>query len=561
MVSAQIPKARPAPRRLPGAGWAGLGWAGMGALISALAVLPVLSVALIALRADHNIWPHLSATVLPRYLGNTLILMAAVGALSAAMGTGAAWIVTMYRFAGHGLIRALLLAPMAIPAYIGAYALVDFLDYSGPVQLALRGLTGWQSARDYPFPETRGIWFAALVLSSAFYPYVYLLVRSALQEQSGGLYEVARALGAGPLALFWRVGLPLSRPALAAGTALVLMETAADYGAVQHFGVQTLTTGIFTTWLDGSNAGGAAQIALLLLGMILVLLLAERRGRRGARFNRPPRADRPLTPRRLTGLRALVALGLCAIPVALGFVLPVGVMGWHAFSQPQVWLDPGLARALGNTLLVGGIAAALTLAGAFVAAYGLRKLPRALLRLLVPLTMLGYATPGAVLAVGVLIPLAALDHALADLILALSGTDPGLMLTGTAAALILAFVLRFFGIAQSAMDAALGRIPPSLPMAARSLGLPEGGVMRAVHLPLIRASLATTLLIVFVECVKELPATLLLRPFNFSTLSSRTYELASLERLSQAAPAALVVIAVGLAAVAALERSGPRNAR
>lgn len=529
-----------------------------GLLITALAVLPILAVIAIALGAQTNIWPHLIQTVLPRYLSNTLVLMLSVGALSVAMGTGAAWIVTMYRFPGRSVLGALLLFPLAIPAYIGAYALVDFLDYSGPVQAGLRALMGWTSARDYWFPETRSIWFAALVLASAFYPYVYLLVRNALQEQSGGLYEVARALGTGPAGLFLRVGLPLSRPALAAGLALVLMETVADFGAVQHFGVQTLTTGIFTTWLDGANAAGAAQIALVLLGMILLLLLAERQGRRNARFFRPARSDRPVVPKPLSGLAAALALGLCAVPVGLGFVLPVAVMGWHALKRPEVWLDPGLAAALGNTVLVGGLAALVTVAAAFLAAYALRRLHRGIVRVLVPVSMLGYAAPGAVLAVGVLIPLAALDHFLADTILLATGVDPGLLLTGTAFALIVAYSMRFFGIAQSALDAAFGRIPPTLSMAARSLGRSEGEVIAAVHVPLMRGSVVTTLLVVFVECVKELPATLLLRPFNFSTLSTRTYELASLERLGEAAPAALVVILVGMLAVLALLRAEAR---
>jgi iron(III) transport system permease protein len=520
-----------------------------------LAVLPIVSVLILALSPNGNLWPHLISTVLPRYLANTVILMLGVGLLSALMGTGAAWIVTMYRFAGQRALRVALLFPMAIPAYIGAYALVDFTDYSGPLQTALRGVMGWTSARDYWFPENRSIWFAIVVLSGAFYPYVYLLVRNALREQSGGLYEVARALGVGPWGLFWRVGLPLSRPALAAGLAIVLMETVADFGTVQYFGVQTLTTGVFTTWLDGADAGGAAQIALVLLAMIFVLLLAERRGRRNARFYRPSRADRPLEPLALRGPAGALAVIACLFPVLLGFVLPVSVMAYHALRTPQVWLDPGLASAFGNTVYVGGIAAVVTVGAAFLAAYGLRRLQRRIVQLLMPLTTLGYAAPGAVLAVGVLIPLAAFDHVLADATLALTGYDPGLMLTGTAFALILAFALRFFGIAQSAMDAAFGRIPPSLPMAARSLGRSEAQVVGAIHLPLIRGSIITTLLIVFVECVKELPATLLLRPFNFSTLSTRTYELASLERLSDAAPAALMVSAVGLIAVVMLAQS------
>ncbi len=530
-------------------------WPVLAIAISALAVMPVVSVILLAMNPEQNIWPHLIATVFPRYFGNTVILMLGVATLSALMGTGAAWIVTMYRFTGRGALRVALLFPMAVPAYVGAYALVDFLDYSGPVQVGLRNLMGWTSARDYWFFESRSMGFAVLVLASSLYPYVYLLVRNALREQSGGLYEVARALGAGPVGLFWRVGMPLSRPALAAGLALVMMETVSDFGTVQHFGVQTLTTGIFTTWLDGSDAGGAAQIAMVLLVMIFALLMVERQGRRNARFYRPSRADRPIEARKLTGSQGALAAALCAVPVALGFGLPVLLMGLHALKKPEVWLDPGLLRAFANTLYVGTVAAAVTTGAAFVAAYGLRKLGRGAARFFVPATMLGYAAPGAVLAVGVLIPLAALDHRLADFVQALTGTDPGLMLTGTAFALILAFSMRFFGIAQSAMDAALGRVPPSLAMAARTLGRAEAKVLSAMYVPLIRGSALTTVLMVFVECVKELPATLLLRPFNFSTLSTRTYELASLERMGEAAPAALVVVAVGLVAVALIQRA------
>jgi iron(III) transport system permease protein len=334
-----------------------------------------------------------------------------------------------------------------------------------------------------------------------------------------------------------------------------MMETVADYGTVAYFGVQTLTTGVFSTWLNGNNAGGAAQIAGVILTLILVLLGIERSSRRNARFHSASRATRPVEPRPLPGIKGLIALGFCLVPFAMGFVLPVAVMGWHAFSNPAVWLEPGLAQAALNTALVGGVAAVLTVLAALFLVYGVRMAGRRLARLVLPVTTLGYAAPGAVLAVGLLVPLAALDHKVADAVLALTGYDPGLMLTGTAAAIVLAYAVRFFGIAQGAIDAAFGRISPSLPMAARSLGRGAGGTLTAVYLPLMRGSVASALLVVFVDCVKELPATLLLRPFNFNTLSTRVYELASLEHLGQAAPAALVVVAMGLAAVALLARA------
>ncbi len=536
-------------------GWRPDRWSVGAALIAAVVLAPMLAVVWIAFHPTENIWPHLLATVLPRYFGNTLILMLGVGLLTAAVGTGAAWLVAMYRFPGSRWLDYALLFPLAIPAYVGAYALVDFLQYAGPVQTGLRGLMGWESARDYWFPQVRAHGPAIVVLSAALYPYVYLLARAAFREQSGCSYEVARALGAGPWGLFGRVGLPLARPAIATGVALALMETVADYGTVAHFGVQTLTTGVFSTWLNGNNAGGAAQIAGVMLTLILLLVALERISRRNARFHRPTRSSRPVEPAVLAGWRGWVATGLCLIPFAIGFVLPVGVMLGHALDNPEVWVAPGLLQALVNTLFVGGVAAVLTVGAALYLVYGVRMAGRGMARVVLPLTTLGYAAPGAVLAVGILIPLAALDNRVADAVLALTGYDPGLIMTGTAGAIILAYAVRFFGIAQGAADAAFGRISPSLPMAARSLGRTAGGALRSVYLPLMRGSVATALLVVFVDCVKELPATLLLRPFNFNTLATRVYELASLERLGEAAPAALVVMAVGLLAVALLARA------
>jgi iron(III) transport system permease protein len=520
------------------------------ALLVALVILaPIASILWIALTPTENIWPHLLHTVLPRYLSTTLTLMLGVATLSMLMGTGAAWLVSQFRFPGRDWLSVALFFPLAIPAYVGAYALVDVLDYAGPVQGALRATFGWTSARDYWFPQTRSLWMAVLVLSFALYPYVYLLARAAWREQSAGTYEVARALGCGPWGTFLRVGLPIARPSIAAGLALVMMETVADYGAVQHFGVQTLTTGVFSTWLNGGNAGGAAQISAVLLLLILLLVGLERAGRGGARFHRLGRSPRPVERQDLAGPARWLATGLCLVPFIGGFVLPVGVMLAHSAKAPSGWLSPGLAEALANTILVGGLAALATVGSALLMVYAARLSQARVLQLLLPLTFLGYAAPGAVLALGLLIPLAALDHRLADAVLHLTGWDPGLMITGTAFALGLAYVVRFFGIAQGAIEAAFDRVSPSLPMAARSLGRSAGGALGAVYLPLMRGSVLTACLVVFVDCVKELPATLLLRPFNFNTLSTRVFEYASLERLSEAAPAALVVMAVGLVAV------------
>ncbi len=530
-------------------------WSVGAIVIAFLVLLPIVSVVVIALNPVQNVWPHLISTTLPRYLGNTVILMVSVAALAAAMGTGAAWLVVMYRFPLSRVLEWLLLLPLAIPAYVGAYALVDFLEYAGPVQVALRELFGWADAQAYWFPEIRSRPAAVLVLAVALFPYVYLLSRAAFREQSGGVYEVAQALGAGPLGRFLRVGLPLARPAIAAGSAIVMMETVNDFGVVDYFAVQTLTTGIFSVWLQGGNVGGAAQIAMVILVLILSLVALEKLSRRRMRFFNPSRHSRPIAPTRLTGGARWLAMLACAIPFLLGFVLPVGVIASHALQASDGWLVPGLVQALGNTLLVGGLAALGTVAAALFLVYGVRLSHHALPRLLLPVTTLGYAAPGAVLAVGLLIPMASMDNALADIVERLTGADIGLVMTGSAFAVIYAYSVRFFAIAQGAADSAMGRITPSLPMAARSLGRTARGTLTSVYLPLIRGSVGTALLLVFVDCVKELPATLLLRPFGFNTLSTRVYEKASLENLGDASPAALLVIGVGMVAVLLLARA------
>ncbi|MEV8468524.1 iron ABC transporter permease [Fluviibacterium sp. DFM31] len=530
-------------------------WSVGALLVAAVVAAPLIAVGWLALTPGNGIWMHLWSTTLPRYLSNTLFLMIAVGLTTAVTGTVTAWLITMYRFPGARWLEWLLLLPLAIPAYIGAYALTDLLEYAGPVQTGLRSLFGWTSSRDYWFPEVRSRGAAVLVLGAALYPYVYLLARAAFREQSVCAFDVARTLGAGPVRRFFRIGLPLARPAIAAGTAIAMMETVSDFGVVEYFAVQTLTTGIFTTWLEAGNPGGAAQIAIVILTLVFFLVGLEKSSRRRSRFFRLSRQQRPLQKQTLRGLRAWIATGVCAAPVLGGFGLPISVIGLLALRNAAEWKDPALVQALGNTLLVGGCAAILTVAAALFMVYGVRLSGKRLPRTVLPVTTLGYAAPGAVLGLGILMPLAAVDHRLADLITSVTGHDPGLLLTGSAFAVVLAYAVRFFAIAQGAADSALGRVSPSLPMAARSLGRTAGGTLRHVHLPIISGSIGTALLLVFVDSVKELPATLLLRPFDFDTLATRVYGQASLERIGDAAPPAMLVIGVGLAAVLVLARS------
>ncbi len=530
-------------------------WSAGSVLIAALVVLPILAVVWIAFHPVENIWPHLMATTLPRYLFNSALMMVAVGVLAAVIGVSTAWMVVMYRFPGKSWLQWVLLFPLSIPAYVGAYALVDFLEYAGPVQMTLREIFGWADSRDYWFPQIRSRGAAIVVMALALYPYIYLLTRAAFREQSGSIYDVARALGAGPFERFWRVGLPLVRPAIAAGMAIVMMETVSDFGTVEYFAVQTLTTGIFTVWLEANNAGGAAQISGVVLLMVLLLVGLEKTSRRKQRFHQGARNKQPMVPIQLTGASAWLVTLLCLLPILAGFVLPVGVMMSHALTNTNYWSNPHLISALTNTVSVGSAAAFSTVIAAVFLVYGVRLSGKRIPQLMMPLTTIGYAAPGAVLAVGILIPMAAIDHVVADFVEWVSGVDIGLVMTGSGFAIVFAYGVRFFAIAQGAADGAMGRISPSLPMAARSLGCTAGGTLRRVYAPLMRGSLLTALLLVFVDCVKELPATLLLRPFNFNTLSTLVYEQASLENIGESSPAALMVIGVGMVAVLFLARS------
>lgn len=522
------------------------GWSLAALAIVSVVVAPLLAVVWIAFHPTENIWPHLMATVLPRYFTTTLVMMLGVGVLTAAMGTGAAWLVTMYRFAGRGWLVHALLFPLALPAYVGAYALVDFLDYSGPLQTALRLGFGWQDSRDYWFPEIRSTWAAILVLSAALYPYVYLLTRQALREQSGGIYEVARALGTGGWGLFWRLGLPLARPAIAAGVALALMETLADYGTVSYFAVQTFTTGIYRAWFSLGDRVAAAQLAMCLLGFVVLLLALERQSRGSARFHGSGLRRHPTRGAPLTGLHATVAIGACVLPVLIGFVLPGGVLLHMALTEGDAQFGARFFTLARNSIVVSGLTALLAVALALLVAYARRLDPRPLTRAAHWAVGLGYALPGSVIAVGVLIPVARLDNALAQALLVNFGWNTGLLFTGTIAALVFACLVRFMTAALQTIDSALHRVTPHMDDAARSLGLTPARTLQRVHLPLLRRGLLTAGLLVFIDVMKELPATLVMRPFNFDTLATQAYTLASDERLAEASTATIAIVAVGL---------------
>jgi iron(III) transport system permease protein len=529
-------------------------WSINAVLIAALVITPILSVFIIALTPTENIWPHLLSTTLPRYASNTLLLMFFVGLFSGIIGTFTAWLITRYRFFGSNWLRWALFLPLALPAYVASYALVDLLEYAGPVQSFLRSLFNWQTSQDYWFPEVRSLSSAIFVLSLALYPYVYLMARSAFLEQSDSAEEVAKSLGISVVGRFFRLGLPLARPAVFAGIALVMMEAASDFGAVDFFAVQTLTTGIFSVWLESNNAGGAAQIASTVLILIFILVSLEKYNQRKLRFYNLSYRYKKVEKTSLNHIKSLIAFSVCFLPIFFGFILPFLVLLNLGYGNLDLWINASLISAIKNTLLVSGLAAFVTVTLALMMVYGIRLSGKKLPLLILPLTTIGYAAPGAVLGIGILVPLALLDNWLADRVFDLTGYDPGLIFTGTAIAIILAYCVRFFSIAQQTVDGALGRVSPSLPNAARSLGRNKLQVLWEIYRPLISASTATALLLVFVDCVKELPATMLLRPFNFETLATRVHVQASLEDLPNAAPGAILIVSIGLCAVFLLAR-------
>ena len=534
---------------------ANFGWSITAIIISAFILLPVLSVIFLALFPADNIWPHLISTTLPRYISTTVLLMISVGVLAGIIGTFTAWFAVRYSFTGSNWLQWALLMPLAIPGYVGAYALVDLLEYAGPVQSTLRDVFGWSSSQDYWFPEIRSFGAAVFVLSLALYPYVYLLTRVAFRDQAYSVEEVARSLGASSYKRLFIINLPLARPAIAAGIAIVMMETVNDFGTVDYFAVQTLTTGIFSVWLQSSNVGGAAQLACVVLAMIILLVSLEKLSRRKMQFFNMSSKHNNVTKIKLTGFSNLLAFSCCFVPVLLGFALPLIVLAEHSMSNPKLFLDRALIDATWNTVFTGTIAAAFTVVLSIFMVFGMKSIKGRLPKITMPITTIGYAVPGAVLGVGILIPLAALDNGLADAIYYITQIDIGLIFTGTSFAIILAYIVRFFAIGQGATEAALGRISPNLGHAARSLGKSRTSVLNRIHLPIIKGSLGSAMLLVFVDCVKELPATLLLRPFNFNTLSTRVHEQASLEDLVNAAPAAIYISLVGLCAVVLLAKT------
>ncbi|GAB4300048.1 MAG: iron ABC transporter permease [Roseovarius sp.] len=523
-------------------------------IVVAICVAPIFAAAATALAGDLQTWREVLSGVLPRYARTTLILVAIVGSATAVIGSLTAWLVTVYRFPGARWLEIALALPLAFPAYVLAYAYTYLLDHPGPVQTLLRELTGW-GPRDYWFPEVRSLGGAAVMLTVVLYPYVYLLARASFRQQSANAFLVARTLGCSPAGAFLRVALPMARPAIAGGALLAVMETIADYGTVAFFNVQTFATGIYQAWFSLGDRPAAAQLSLCLLAFALLVAGLERasRGRartagRGVRFDA---MERP----RLAGAAGWLACALCLAPVLLGFVIPVIMLGEMALRSGQ---DLFSARYLGlmrNSVTVAGLAAVLTVLGAVLIGFRARTRPGRSSRLMVIGAGLGYAVPGGVIAVGLMVPMAALDNLIDRVMEARFGIDTGLLITGSIWLMVVAYMARFMAAALNAYDSGMATIPGHFDAIGRSLGHSGPRLLLRVHLPVARASVLTAMLIVFVDAMKELPATLILHPFNFQTLAVQAHRLASDERLTEAALPSLVLVGFGLIPVAVLCRS------
>jgi iron(III) transport system permease protein len=531
-----------------------LGWRALLLLTAGLIAVPVLVIVASLFLGFSPVWQHLLDTVLRDYIVNSLLLMLGVGVGTLVLGVSAAWLTAMCEFPGRKLFSWALLLPMAMPAYIIAYTYTGMLDFAGPVQSALRAQFGWGFG-DYYFPEIRSLGGAICMLSLVLYPYVYLLVRVAFSEQSTAVLEASRSLGKGPWDTLFRVALPMARPAIVAGVSLALMETLADFGTVDYFGISVFTTGIFRTWYGLGELQTAAQLAAFLLLFVFVLFTLEQFSRRRLRFH-PNAAQRKTRRIALQGWRGWCACAAAMLIVTAGFALPAMQLGSWASSRLGETDTAVFLALVGNSFMLAAIASACCLLIALLLGYGKRLHPGALEQQAARVSSMGYAVPGTVIAVGVLIPFAWIDNRVDALMRDHFDISTGLLLSGTLVALVFAYVVRFLAVSLQTVDSGLARIRPSIDESARSLGKRPAQVLHRIHLPMLRGSLATALLLVFVDVLKELPTTLILRPFNFNTLAVRTYELASDERLADAALPALAIVLIGLLPVILMTRTG-----
>ncbi len=522
-------------------------------LVALLVASPIVIIlASVFAEQSTQVWDHLRETVLIDYIFNSIVLMLGVGILTLVLGIPAAWFTAVCEFPGRRVFVWVLLLPLAFPAYIIAYTYTGLLEFAGPLQTLLRETMGWKYG-DYWFPPIRSIGGAIAMLGLVLYPYVYLLTRTAFLERSTRTIEVSRTLGSNVRKSFFRLSIPLARPAIVAGVSLALMETLADYGTVQYFGVSTFTTGIFRTFYGFDDLTAASQLSAMLLIFVVLLIYLERYNRRKSRYDAGVKAMHEHRIQ-LSGWQVVWGWIICLLPVLLGFIIPALILLKWTFFDAQ-WDGGSFLKLVWNSFYLAFLAALIAVALALILGYAKRSARTRPVGLSVDIAGLGYAIPGAIIAVGVIIPLAWLDHRFIELVRYVSGADVGLLLSGTIFALLFAYTVRFLAVSLGAVNSGLEKIKPNLDYAARSLGSRPTKVLRTVHVPLLKSTVFTALLIVFVDVLKELPATLILRPFNFNTLAVRAYELASDERLADAAIPSVLIVLVGIGPVILLSRT------
>lgn len=539
--TSSIARSRQSLRAIPFNGWA-VGTLSIGLVVA----LPILWVISLAFAPSGDIWTHLYETILGQLVWTTLLLMTGVAIGTFVIGTATAWIVTMCRFPGQKIFQWALLIPMAVPAYVIAYVYTDLLEYAGPVQILIRDLGGFELRRDYWFPEIRSLGGAITMMTLVLYPYVYLLARTAFLGQSITVLEASRTLGHGPWFSFFKVALPLARPAIAVGVSLVMMETLNDYGTVDFFAVATFTTAIFDVWLNMNSPAGASQLATVLLTFVIVLVGLERYQRRRQKFHQTSGLSKPILGYKLPPLAATGAFVVCALPVLFGFLLPAWVLFTYALDFYQDTLDADYWAFTFNSLSLSMVAALITIVLGVFLAYSLRLGRGKGLNIVTRLAALGYAVPGSVLAIGVLMFMGFADKTVNNLTSTLFGFSPGLLFSGTLVAVTFSYVVRFLSLSFGAAESGLAKITTSMDGAARTLGVGPFATLRRVHLPMLKSSIMTAALLVFVDCMKELPMTTILRPFDFETLATFVHQYASDELLPEASLAALTIVGTGI---------------
>ncbi|MEW9837229.1 ABC transporter permease [Mesorhizobium marinum] len=529
--------------------------------VSAVVLMPMVSLAYVALSGTGEDWPHLLRNVLPGASLTTLALMAMVAVGTGVAGVASAWVVVAYEFPLRRTLSWALVLPLAVPSYLAAYAFGEFFDYSGPVQGLVRAAFGFQTARDYWFPDIRSTTGCALVLSSVLYPYVYLTTRIVFLMQGRNIADVARTLGARPAKVFWRVLLPVARPAIVAGVALVLMETINDIGAAEYLGVRTLTVAVYQTWLARGSLEGGAQIALIMLLLVFAILGAESWARSRRRFHTGRATHMKAQPPRLAlkGAWRMLATLLTALPVLLGFGIPALVFGSYALRRLDQFRSPDLADAFLNSLVTAGSTALLTVTLALFLLNAVRLVRSPGMTATVRLASIGYALPGGILGLGLLFVLARFDNGIDAFMRAQFDVSTGLLLTGSAAGIVLACTIRFVALAEGAIRSGLDKLPRNIDEAARSLGRTPGQSAVSVLLPLLKPAILTAAVLVFVDTAKELSATILLRPFGFSTLATHVYENASRGAPQDGAAAAIVIMLTALIPVLVLSGALARD--